>query len=224
MHEAGHRRSEQRAEDEAEEEASEGEHLHGGAEAQPVDPRQRHDDEQRPVDPVHRRRYFPTSATTDTHPGRRRPGRRRRRVIPGPRTRGGQRWPRSSSCSPRSWARATSSPGTTSRTTTPTTRRSRPRPASLAVVRPGCTAEVAAVLKMADELHVPVTARGSGTGLSGGGHLARGGDPGLVRADERDRRDRPRQPRGRGPARGDVAALDAALAAQGSFTRCSPES
>ena len=37
----------------------------------------------------------------------------------------------------------------------------------LAVVRPGCTAEVAAVLKMADELHVPVTARGSGTGLSG---------------------------------------------------------
>ncbi len=38
----------------------------------------------------------------------------------------------------------------------------------LAVVRPGCTAEVAAVLKVADELHVPVTARGSGTGLSGG--------------------------------------------------------
>jgi len=37
----------------------------------------------------------------------------------------------------------------------------------LAVVRPGCTAEVSAVLKVADELHVPVTARGSGTGLSG---------------------------------------------------------
>jgi len=37
----------------------------------------------------------------------------------------------------------------------------------LAVVRPGCTAEVSAVLKIADELHVPVTARGSGTGLSG---------------------------------------------------------
>ena len=37
----------------------------------------------------------------------------------------------------------------------------------LAVVRPGCTAEVSAVLRIADELHVPVTARGSGTGLSG---------------------------------------------------------
>jgi glycolate oxidase len=37
----------------------------------------------------------------------------------------------------------------------------------LAVVRPGCTAEVSAVLRVAHELHVPVTARGSGTGLSG---------------------------------------------------------
>ncbi len=37
----------------------------------------------------------------------------------------------------------------------------------LAVVRPRSTAEVAAVLRIADELHVPVTARGSGTGLSG---------------------------------------------------------
>ncbi len=37
----------------------------------------------------------------------------------------------------------------------------------LAVVRPGSTAEVSAVLKIADELHLPVTARGSGTGLSG---------------------------------------------------------
>src|ERR1700691_2634301 len=37
----------------------------------------------------------------------------------------------------------------------------------LAVVRPRGTAEVAAVLRIADELHVPVTARGSGTGLSG---------------------------------------------------------
>jgi glycolate oxidase len=37
----------------------------------------------------------------------------------------------------------------------------------LAVVRPGSTEEVAAVLKVADELHLPVTARGSGTGLSG---------------------------------------------------------
>jgi glycolate oxidase len=37
----------------------------------------------------------------------------------------------------------------------------------LAVVRPGSTEEVSAVLKIADELHIPVTARGSGTGLSG---------------------------------------------------------
>ena len=34
-------------------------------------------------------------------------------------------------------------------------------------VRPGTTAEVAAVLRVADELRVPVTARGSATGLSG---------------------------------------------------------
>lgn len=37
----------------------------------------------------------------------------------------------------------------------------------LAVVRPGSTAEVAAVLRVCDELQVPVTARGAGTGLSG---------------------------------------------------------
>ena len=37
----------------------------------------------------------------------------------------------------------------------------------LAVVCPGCTEEVSAVLAVADELHLPVTARGSGTGLSG---------------------------------------------------------
>jgi len=37
----------------------------------------------------------------------------------------------------------------------------------LAVVRPGSTKDVAAILKTADDLHVPVTARGSGTGLSG---------------------------------------------------------
>ena len=35
------------------------------------------------------------------------------------------------------------------------------------VVRPATTAEVAAVLQIADEARVPVTARGSGTGLSG---------------------------------------------------------
>ena len=36
-----------------------------------------------------------------------------------------------------------------------------------AVVRPGSTAEVAAVLRVADEHRIPVTARGSATGLSG---------------------------------------------------------
>jgi glycolate oxidase len=35
------------------------------------------------------------------------------------------------------------------------------------VVRPGATDEVAAVLRVADEQRIPVTARGSGTGLSG---------------------------------------------------------
>jgi glycolate oxidase len=37
----------------------------------------------------------------------------------------------------------------------------------LAVVRPSDTAEVAAVVRIASEHHIPVTARGSGTGLSG---------------------------------------------------------
>jgi len=37
----------------------------------------------------------------------------------------------------------------------------------VAVVHPGSTAEVAAVVALAAELHLPVTARGSGTGLSG---------------------------------------------------------
>ena len=35
------------------------------------------------------------------------------------------------------------------------------------VARPGCTAEVAALVQIADEHRVPITARGSGTGLSG---------------------------------------------------------
>jgi glycolate oxidase len=37
----------------------------------------------------------------------------------------------------------------------------------IAVVRPGSTAEVSAVLRICDEMRVPVTARGAGTGLSG---------------------------------------------------------
>jgi len=38
----------------------------------------------------------------------------------------------------------------------------------LAVVRPGSSADVVAILRICDELRVPVTARGAGTGLSGG--------------------------------------------------------
>jgi glycolate oxidase len=45
----------------------------------------------------------------------------------------------------------------------------------LAVVRPGCTAEVSAIVAVADELRLPVTARGSGTGLSGGAISPPGG-------------------------------------------------
>jgi glycolate oxidase len=43
------------------------------------------------------------------------------------------------------------------------------------VVLPRSTADVAAVLRLADELRVPVTARGSGTGLSGGAVPSPGG-------------------------------------------------
>ncbi|MGZ8753065.1 MAG: FAD-binding oxidoreductase, partial [Acidimicrobiia bacterium] len=45
----------------------------------------------------------------------------------------------------------------------------------VAVVQPSTTAEVAAVLRLADDLGVPVTARGSGTGLSGACTPASGG-------------------------------------------------
>ena len=37
----------------------------------------------------------------------------------------------------------------------------------LALVRPGCTEDVAEVLRTADAGRIPVVARGSGTGLSG---------------------------------------------------------
>ena len=37
----------------------------------------------------------------------------------------------------------------------------------LAVARPGSTADVAAIVRICDELRVPITARGAGTGLSG---------------------------------------------------------
>ena len=65
----------------------------------------------------------------------------------------------------------------------------------LAVVRPGDAVEVSAVLRAAAELGVPVTARGSGTGLSG---ACIPSADGIVCAFERmtsDRRDRRRQPR-----------------------------
>ena len=45
----------------------------------------------------------------------------------------------------------------------------------LAVVRPASTAEVAEILRLADEARVPVVARGSGTGLSGGAVPVPGG-------------------------------------------------
>ena len=57
------------------------------------------------------------------------------------------------------------------------------------------------MLRIADELRVPVTARGTGTGLSGAASPATDGDRRVVRADERDPRDRHRQPRRRGAAR-----------------------
>ncbi|MDQ1475274.1 MAG: glycolate oxidase, partial [Actinomycetota bacterium] len=37
----------------------------------------------------------------------------------------------------------------------------------LAAVRPECAADVAAIVRVCDELGVPITARGAGTGLSG---------------------------------------------------------
>ena len=43
------------------------------------------------------------------------------------------------------------------------------------VVRPGCTEEVAAVLRVAYEAGIPTTPRGGGTGLSGGALAVRGG-------------------------------------------------
>jgi glycolate oxidase len=43
------------------------------------------------------------------------------------------------------------------------------------VVRPGTTAEIAAVLRLANEEGIPVTPRGGGTGLSGGALAVRGG-------------------------------------------------
>ena len=59
----------------------------------------------------------------------------------------------------------------------------------------------------------------------GRGHLARRRDPRLLRADERHPRDRPRQPRGRGPARRHPrGAQRAPWPSTGSSTRCSPAS
>ncbi len=72
----------------------------------------------------------------------------------------------------------------------------------LAVVLPGSTAEVAAVLRAASTHHIPVIARGSGTGRSGGCQPVA---PGIVIAFDHagDQGDRPRQPGRRGGARRD---------------------
>lgn len=43
------------------------------------------------------------------------------------------------------------------------------------VVRPGCTEEIARIMKTAQRYHVPVTPRGASTGLSGGAVAAEGG-------------------------------------------------
>ena len=55
----------------------------------------------------------------------------------------------------------------------------------MAVARPGTTAEVARILRLCDEHAVPVTARGSGTGLSGAANPRHGGV--LVAFDRMDR-------------------------------------
>ena len=52
------------------------------------------------------------------------------------------------------------------------------------VVRPGTTAEVAAVLRIADAHGIPVTPRGGATGLCGGCVPVRGGHRPVARADE----------------------------------------
>src|SRR5664280_2539643 len=44
-----------------------------------------------------------------------------------------------------------------------------------AVARPGSAQEVAAIMKLANRLHIPVTPRGAGSGLSGGAVPLRGG-------------------------------------------------
>ncbi len=69
------------------------------------------------------------------------------------------------------------------------------------VVKPGTAQEVASVLKLANDSRVPVTARGSGSGLSGGAVPRARRRRRLVRADGVDRRDRHGQPHRDCPAR-----------------------
>ena len=77
------------------------------------------------------------------------------------------------------------------------------RPA--AVVRPATTAEVAAIVVECERRRVAVTARGSGTGLSGACVPVEGGVVVSFVPDGVDPRDRPREPRRRRPTRGDPA-------------------
>ena len=78
-----HDGGEKRPEDEAEQEPSEGQHLHGRPEPEPVDARQRHDGEQHVVDPVHRRHPSPPAARVTRTCDGATSWRRRRRVNAG---------------------------------------------------------------------------------------------------------------------------------------------
>src|SRR6201992_1223781 len=55
------------------------------------------------------------------------------------------------------------------------------------VAKPASTEEVAALLKVATEQRIPVTARGSGSGLSGAAVPLEGGGPVSLRAGEQGR-------------------------------------
>ena len=93
------------------------------------------------------------------------------------------------------------------------------------LVRPGTTAEVAGVLRIANEHRVPVTARGSGTGLSGA--VVPRAD-GMVVSFERmnrgarDRRGEPR--RGRAAGRAPWRSSTRSPSSTASCTPCTPAS
>ena len=103
---------------------------------------------------------------------------------------------------PRSSARPTRWPAPTRPRTTGTTRRWPPRPCRPAyVVRPSSAEEVAGIIRIAGAHGIPVTARGSGSGMCGACRPQRRRHRGLLRTDERGAGDRLRQPGRGGPAR-----------------------